>query len=122
VIALGLVILATEGAWSLFTTHLTMTALVGACALRRDHLLAPLFELRAMRHVGKVSYGIYLLNVPVVSASRKLLGPNAPTLILFLVAMLGSVAVATLSYRFVEQPLLAARERFRHRHRQYVYS
>jgi peptidoglycan/LPS O-acetylase OafA/YrhL len=121
-IALGLVALATFDAWPLFATHLTMTALVGACALRRDHVLAPVFEHRVLRHVGKVSYGIYLLNVPVVSALRKLLGPTAPTLLVFAVAMFASVAAATLSFRFVEEPLLAARERFRHRDRQYVYS
>lgn len=105
--------------WSLLPTHLTMTALVGAVCLRADHLLRPLFEARAVRHVGLVSYGVYLLNVPVVSAARGALGAadqvsvTSSTLGVFVLGLAGSVAVATISYRLVERPLLGLRERFR---------
>lgn len=112
-VAFGLVAMAAIDAWPLFTTHLTMTALVGACALRADHFLAPLLEQRVVRHVGTVSYGIYLLNVPVVSACRRLLGESAGPTTLFACAMLGSIAFATVTYRFVERPFFALRERFR---------
>jgi peptidoglycan/LPS O-acetylase OafA/YrhL len=112
-LALALVAIATATPWTILQTHLALAALVGACALRRDHLLAPLFENRVVRHVGSVSYGIYLLNVPVVSAVRSLLGPRASAGVVFVMATLASVAVATAVYRWVERPFLALRERFR---------
>jgi peptidoglycan/LPS O-acetylase OafA/YrhL len=112
-LALGLVVAAASFAWPLLPTHVAMTALVGACALRRDHHLAPLFENRVVRHVGAVSYGIYLFNVPVVSACRSMLGPNAGATSLFLVSTLLSITVATASYRWLERPFLALRDRFR---------
>ena len=89
-----------------------MTALVGACALRRDHVLAPLFENRVVGHIGTVSYGIYLLNVPVVAACKRLVGEES-TVLLFAVSTVASVAVATATYRWVERPFLGLRDRFR---------
>lgn len=87
--------------------------LVGSAAPRRDHLLAPLFENRVVRHVGVVSYGLYLLNVPVVSAVRGLLGAQASAPSVFGASTAGSVIVATLVYRWVESPFLALRGRLR---------
>jgi peptidoglycan/LPS O-acetylase OafA/YrhL len=114
-VALVLVVVAAVRAWPLLPTHLAMTALVGASALRPDHLLARIFEHRIVRHVGTVSYGIYLLNVPVVTACRQLLQPSethVATIGLFAVSMLASVAVATIAFRWVETPFLALRSRF----------
>jgi peptidoglycan/LPS O-acetylase OafA/YrhL len=89
---------------------MAMTALVGACALRDDHWLAGLLEHRTVRHVGAVSYGIYLLNVPIVSACRRVFGEDS-ALLLFLVATAVSVGVATVAYRIIERPFLRLRER-----------
>ncbi|OJY22312.1 MAG: hypothetical protein BGO98_37650 [Myxococcales bacterium 68-20] len=111
-VALALVFAAATLAWPLLPTHLTMTALVGACALRRDHVLAPLFENRVVGHIGTVSYGIYLLNVPVVAACKRLVGEES-TVLLFAVSTVASVAVATATYRWVERPFLGLRDRFR---------
>ncbi|MBX3203526.1 MAG: acyltransferase [Labilithrix sp.] len=111
-VALALVVAAAVLAWPLLPTHLAMAALVGACALRRDHLLAPLLENRVVRHVGVVSYGVYLLNVPIVSACRRLVGEQS-SLLLFAVSTVASVAVATVTWRYVERPFLALRERLR---------
>jgi peptidoglycan/LPS O-acetylase OafA/YrhL len=111
IVALALVIAAAFHAWPLLPTQVAMTALVGACALRRDHFLAPVFEHRAVRHVGAVSYGIYLLNVPVVAACRRLVGEES-TLVLFSTSATLSVAVATLVYRWIERPFLALRDRY----------
>ncbi len=111
-IALALLLFAAVRAWPLLPTQIAMAALVGACTIRRDHLLAPLLENRVVRHVGTVSYGIYLLNVPVVAACRRLVGED-DVLLLFVVATLASVALATLTYRWVERPFLVLRDRFR---------
>ncbi len=114
-VALGLVVVAVIAPWPLLPTHFALAALVGACSLRRDHLLAPLFENRVVRHVGVVSYGIYLLNVPVVSATRAVLGAEASSALVFAVAAPASVLVATVVHRCVERPFLVLRDRLRAR-------
>jgi peptidoglycan/LPS O-acetylase OafA/YrhL len=113
VVALALVLAATAFAWPLLPTHLALTAFVGACALRRDHFLAPVLENRLVSHVGMVSYGVYLWNVSVVSLARRCLGHHDSALLVFLVSMCGSVALATLTHRWIERPWLELRERFR---------
>ncbi|MDF2697074.1 MAG: acyltransferase 3, partial [Labilithrix sp.] len=112
VVMLALVVAAVVQPWTLLPTHLAMTGFVGACALRRDHFLAGLLEIRIVRHVGVVSYGIYLLNVPVVAAFRRLVGDDHAFL-LFIASTLASIAIATATYRWVERPFLALRDRFR---------
>ncbi len=110
-VALVVVMAAAIRGWPLLPTQLAMAALVGACALRCDHVLAPLLEHRLVRHVGVVSYGVYLLNVPVVHACRGALGSTS-TVVLFVVAMAVTTGVATLAYRWIEQPFLGLRARF----------
>jgi peptidoglycan/LPS O-acetylase OafA/YrhL len=100
--------------WPLLDAHLAMTALVGACVVREDNGLSGLLELRPIAHVGVVSYGVYLLNVPVVVATRRALGPaSESTALVFAVALLASVGLATLTHRLVEAPFLRLRQRFR---------
>ena len=77
-------------------------------------MIATLFENRVVRHIGTVSYGIYLLNVSVVAAFRRVIGDDH-ALLLFIVATLASVGIATAVYRWVERPFLALRDRFRPR-------
>ncbi len=92
----------------LFVAHLVMTALVGAAVLRPTRL----FEVGAVAHVGRVSYGVYLLHVPIVVATRRLLGPAAEsTLLVFVVALLLAVAAATFTRRWIEEPFLRLRDR-----------
>lgn len=113
-LALGaLVVIAVLG-WPLLHAHLAMVALVGACVIRPDHGLRRPLELRSVAHVGLVSYGVYLVNVPVIVATRKVLGPaSASAPLVFAVGLTASVAVATLTYRFVETPFLRLRDRLR---------
>lgn len=85
----------------LLVVHLTMVALVGAVAVREDHGLRRFLDARAPSFIGEVSYGIYLFHVSVITASKWLL-PGASAPLLFVVASLGSVAVAALSYRSFE--------------------
>jgi peptidoglycan/LPS O-acetylase OafA/YrhL len=60
-----------------------------------------------------VSYGIYLLNVPVVSACRSIVrSADDHALLLFVLATAANVAVATAVFRWVESPFLALRSRF----------
>lgn len=108
--ALGLVALAVAQPWPLFPTHIALTMLVGACALRKDHWLAALFENRVVRHVGVVSYGMYLLNIPIVAAARRY---ATGEILVFIVGTTASIGIATLVYYAVERPFLRLRDRYR---------
>ena len=54
--------------WPRLCTHLAMAALIGSCALRRDHWLGPVLDWRPIRRVGVVSYGMYLFHMLVKHA------------------------------------------------------
>ena len=65
------------------------------------------------RHVGVVSYGVYLVNVSVIALTKRLLGPSATASAVFVVALPLSVLVATATHRWVERPFLLVRDRMR---------
>ncbi len=104
------VVLAAAFAWPLFVTHLAMVALVVAVSLREDHVLAPWLRAAPMKHLGRVSYGMYLFNVPAIMLARHFV---ARTIAVFVVGLVLTVAWATLAHRFVEGPFFALRARFR---------
>ncbi len=95
----------------LVAIHVLMVALVGAVSLRPDHLLAWIFELRPVRYLGEVSYGIYLWHVSAITTLRWL-WPAAPLLVSFPLALLLATAIAGLSYGYFERPFLAWKRRF----------
>lgn len=111
-LALAFLILAVCADLPLFSLHVAMVALVGALCVRPDNGLERLVTSSVPRFVGKVSYGVYLFHVSVITALKSLL-PDAPALVIFLIALPLSVLFAGLSYRFFEAPLLALGARFR---------
>ncbi len=74
-----------------------------------------------LRYTGKISYGIYLIHVPIFMvisyAARRILGASSPSFGLQLLMVLtgfGAVyLVASLSWRFFERPILRWKEKFR---------
>lgn len=103
-------------AWSggsLALAHVAMVAFVGACALRPDHLLAPILDHPVARFIGDRSYGIYLLNICATVPVKRLLGEGAPLALVFALSLALSLVLAHVAYRLVEQPLLAMRARLR---------
>lgn len=69
-----------------------------------------------MRYLGKISYGVYLLHVPVREAIyhlRNAMGWTLPreSLPMVLVVVLASVASASLSWHLLERPILGLKER-----------
>jgi len=99
-----------------FTVHVVLALLVVACCIRPDHGLAWLLNRRALAHVGQVSYGIYLLHVMVIGMWRCVLPqPDTHVLLVFGLALLGSIGVATVSHRYFETPFLKLKDRFRPR-------
>jgi peptidoglycan/LPS O-acetylase OafA/YrhL len=113
---IAIVALAVLVAWDkapLVVVHLAMAALVGACSIRPDHGLARLTDPEPIRHVGAVSYGMYLFHVAVIGAVKYALPTWHPAWLVFLVAFPATVAVASLSFSHFERPFLRLRDRFR---------
>ncbi len=96
----------------LLSIHLLMVLVVGAVVVREDHGLALPLDASVPRFIGEVSYGIYLLHVSVITATKWIL-PGAEALVVFVVAAAASIGVAALSYRYVEGPFLRLSKRFR---------
>lgn len=73
-----------------------------------------IFATPILRHIGKVSYGLYLLHLLVAVAvsrffeGRTLLG----SYVFMLITATLAVGVATLSFRYFESPLLRLKDRF----------
>lgn len=95
--------------------HLAMALLVGACVYREDHALAPLLRTRGLALVGSVSYGMYLLHMLVKNTVVKLLahtGLAQDSYLVFVLTLVGSIAVALLSYRHFESFFLRRKARY----------
>jgi peptidoglycan/LPS O-acetylase OafA/YrhL len=86
---------------ALFLGALCAGVLLVTCLERPDCLLGRLFRLRFLRHVGRISYGIYLYNLPLVFLldPRRTGIPEFPSLLLRLAAV---YAAAALSWWLVE--------------------
>jgi len=115
--ALGLLLLSLIPAPDLSVRLLQLAALpilVGACVIREDNGLAPFLRLRWVAHLGKVSYGMYMLNSLLLRALRPLLTRLHVThpAIVFVPFVVVTAAVASLSYRYFESPFLMLKQRF----------
>jgi peptidoglycan/LPS O-acetylase OafA/YrhL len=75
--------------------------------------LCTLLASSPMVHLGKISYSLYLWHWPVLGATRMLVGERNDGSIVLAIAL--SVALAELSYRFVEQPIRSRRKLARQR-------
>ena len=72
-----------------------------------------LFELRPIRAVGRVSYGVYLWHMPVFFVCAR--ADALPVGLRVVLALVVTAAVVMFSWYFVEQPALRLKERFRSR-------
>ncbi|MBL8048870.1 MAG: acyltransferase [Chthonomonas sp.] len=98
------------GKWANPFIQLCLVALLGGAVLLELADRSPLRN-RLLKRLGQLSYGIYLFNVPVKNLVEKVVNPEAT----LLVAMLGlgvTFALAELSYRFFEGPILRLKARF----------
>ena len=94
---------------------LTVAAFLGAALVAAAWdgrgAVVRLLSLPPLRALGKISYGVYLWHVPVL---QKLQGAvPLPEPLGFVVAASAAIGIAWLSYRFVERPILAWRDRGR---------
>ncbi len=82
--------------------------LIMVCVVRPRSVLAPVLDNRLVRHVGTISYGIYLLHMLNVNVARRIV-PGESRLAVFALAFPATVLVASLSFRYFEQPIMNLR-------------
>jgi peptidoglycan/LPS O-acetylase OafA/YrhL len=94
--------------------HVALVLLVGACCLRADHGLTRLTDGAAVRWIGTVSYGVYLIHVSAITAWKRVLPAGwASAPLTFALSFAVSLALAGASYRWFERPFLRLGDRFR---------
>ena len=113
VIAFGILAYLAWSGGSLLLAHVSMVALVGACAVRPDHFLARVLEHPIARFIGDRSYGIYLLNIVATVSVKRALGESAPLAAIFGLSLALSLALAHVAHILVERPLMKARATWR---------
>lgn len=84
-----------------------LTLLVGICALSPP---LPFIGGRLMSHIGKISYGIYLIHTIIFFGIKDVVGLN-PFLIFFLGTPIVIIS-ATLIYNYFEKPILSCKKKF----------
>ena len=88
--------------------HLLSAAFLAGVVLHQDSRVTKLLEWRLLAYVGTVSYGVYLLHKVILDLALRLI--NAvhldPASWTFPLCLLGTIAVAGLSFRYFEEPLL----------------
>jgi peptidoglycan/LPS O-acetylase OafA/YrhL len=116
------VLLVNDQPWLNYVVYETGVAVAFACLVGKtaagfSGLPGKLLSLRPLQYVGKISYGIYLYHLFVVEAFWKLLGiARLPLLdkgpVLFLIMASTTVAMAALSWKFLEQPFNSLKRHF----------
>jgi peptidoglycan/LPS O-acetylase OafA/YrhL len=98
----------------LFAFQLGLAALVGACVIGDRNGLSQLLEARAPSYVGRISYGLYLLNLTAIGSVRRLFPAHATSAgFVFALSFPCALALAALSHRYFEAPWLRLRAHFR---------
>lgn len=93
--------------------QLTMTALLASVVVREDHGLAAVCHWRPLVRIGALSYGIYLLHLPLVGGVQAVFAKLGfkPPFGDFVVGTVLVLAVAQLSFRYYETPFLNLKRR-----------
>jgi peptidoglycan/LPS O-acetylase OafA/YrhL len=101
--------------WPRLSFHLATAGVIAFVVMRPAAPIVRLLEARALVHIGAVSYGVYLLHMLVLHVASR--GLEAASLtspwLRFALVLAGTVALATLSHRFFEAPILRWKARFR---------
>lgn len=104
----------------LLSFHYTVTAvtfgvlLVAILSGSMGARVTSVFSMPVMRFFGRYSYAIYIFHLAVIIGLGNIIREAFPNIILFgLVALAISVTVALISWRLVERPFLALKDRYR---------
>lgn len=90
------------------------TTLVWPTVFGRSRASSAVFANRPMRYLGDISYGMFLYHLLVLDTVMRLLGNHVfsgQVVQVFPLTLLGAVALAALSFRFLERPLIRVAHR-----------
>jgi peptidoglycan/LPS O-acetylase OafA/YrhL len=116
----GLYALTGPMGWLLHSWLALWFAVTLAWLLAGAEWLGSFFRLRALQAVGRFAYSLYLLHMPVLWILHLSILGTAPilkdrqTIAVTALAAIVSLALAPLSYRWIEEPFLAWGKRFRY--------
>ncbi|MDN4618482.1 acyltransferase family protein [Paenibacillus sp. PsM32] len=82
-----------------------ITALLIATLAHPASRLAIVLGCKPLRWLGKRSYGLYLWHFPVITLSTSQISTTEPSIIKSIVQVAVSLALAELSWRYIEQPI-----------------
>ncbi|MCB0781189.1 MAG: acyltransferase [Flavobacteriales bacterium] len=99
-----------------FTT-LTFTAIIGHADAERTGRLGRLLICRPMVGLGRISYGVYLYHPFVGWGLDHAVGKSqSPTVMMFVLVLVCTILVASLSWHLVERPISSLKHRFPYAH------
>lgn len=107
--------------WGVISPHLRFAAVAAAAVALATVYTPPLLATQAMQRLGQISYSMYLVHFALLAPSLTLAEWLAPagswrTLLLhMLLTTAGSVALAEVTYRVVEQPAIKLAANWGHR-------
>ena len=82
----------------------------------REGWVVGVLEWHPLRYLGRISYGLYVYHFPIVWFSARIvdLGIQPPLLkpLTMLIALGGTILIASLSYAWMEKPILNLKDRF----------
>ena len=94
--------------WPRLVFHLSVAAVVASVILAPGSVIVKILEFRPLKHLGLISYGIYLFHMMVLYAVHRMIDdrlPNSPTSI-FIISIIICAGLSTLSYKFFELPVM----------------
>jgi peptidoglycan/LPS O-acetylase OafA/YrhL len=91
---------------------LCAAAIIASVVLSPGGVLSRALSWRPLEGIGRISYGLYLWHLPIFVVARYSL-PSVSDVIMIPCLVAVSIGVAVLSFRYVEQPFLRLKDRFR---------
>lgn len=92
-------------------TQFVIAFFVASVCVREDTVLHPALAWKPADYVGSISYGVYLMHMLAVNGVRRVVG-HVEGVDIFVLTALVTIALAGLSFRYFEQPVLGIRRRW----------
>ncbi|MEY2471973.1 MAG: hypothetical protein QOK28_1302 [Actinomycetota bacterium] len=87
-------------------------AIIATAVDAPDRAMARILAWSPLVQLGKISYGLYLWHLPLFVVMRHAF-PTTPNIVMIPVMTAVALAVSIASYRFIEEPFLRMKDRFR---------
>lgn len=81
------------------------SALVIGAAASPATIIGKIFAFRPLRYIGKISYGVYLWQFPIIVITNTMMPSNKLNVLLSVCQVAGTLLMATLSYYLIELPI-----------------